>query len=478
MYKLLFLLMSLLTFGISQDCSPGEYSEYFPLNFPPYICVDCPENTVSNGIDGCYECDSDSIPNADQSDCVLLDYCPSGTYWNGDECHCCPPGAYCPGDNEYHNCPPGKVAGPCSPTCSYCYGGDGWVPDGPRYCEECPAGTYHDGVFEEYSDENCIDCTGNQYSSSPGSTSCSICVDGLFVNDDNTGCIDDCLGEECCTSGLFWNGSECIEYCAAGLAWNGSECQSCTDGFYCSGGCEGPNGLSNWNWELNDCVWMASCPPGTASSPESTSCSECGPGSIPNQGNNHCEDCPEGTYTPDYGFDVCIDCTGNQYSFSLEFGYGGPTSCSICGVGSVVNDDNSECNICPSGYACDGATQTMCEAGTYAPIGSATCIECGSANEYAPPGSSSCQTCDEGYVPNDNSAECVQIPGCTYSSAANYNPDALIDDGSCNSFFTQDDIDNAAIEAYIEGAQSGDINGSGHLNITDIIMYIDKILTD
>jgi hypothetical protein len=150
----------------------------------------------------------------------------------------------------------------------------------------------------------------------------------------------------------------------------------------------------------------------------------------------------------------------------------------MCGVGSVVNDDNSECNICPSGYACDGATQTMCEAGTYAPIGSATCIECGSANEYAPPGSSSCQTCDEGYVPNDNAAECVQIQGCTYSSAANYNPDALIDDGSCNSFFTQDDIDNAAIEAYIEGAQSGDINGSGHLNVTDIIMYIDKILAD
>lgn len=47
---------------------------------------------------------------------------------------------------------------------------------------------------------------------------------------------------------------------------------------------------------------------------------------------------------------------------------------------------------------------------------------------------------------------------------------------------TQDTVDAAvevaAMESYILGAQSGDINNSGFLNVTDIIMYVEKILTD
>jgi len=43
---------------------------------------------------------------------------------------------------------------------------------------------------------------------------------------------------------------------------------------------------------------------------------------------------------------------------------------------------------------------------------------------------------------------------------------------------TQEDVDNAAAEAYILGAQSGDISGDGNLNITDIVIYIEKILED
>ena len=39
-------------------------------------------------------------------------------------------------------------------------------------------------------------------------------------------------------------------------------------------------------------------------------------------------------------------------------------------------------------------------------------------------------------------------------------------------------VEVAAMEAYILGAQSGDINNSGFLNVTDIIMYVEKILTD
>ena len=45
---------------------------------------------------------------------------------------------------------------------------------------------------------------------------------------------------------------------------------------------------------------------------------------------------------------------------------------------------------------------------------------------------------------------------------------------------TQDTVDAAVavaeMESYILGAQSGDINGSGFLNVTDIILYVELIL--
>jgi len=43
---------------------------------------------------------------------------------------------------------------------------------------------------------------------------------------------------------------------------------------------------------------------------------------------------------------------------------------------------------------------------------------------------------------------------------------------------TQEDVDAAAMESYILGAQSGDISGDDNLNVTDIVMYIEKILED
>jgi hypothetical protein len=47
---------------------------------------------------------------------------------------------------------------------------------------------------------------------------------------------------------------------------------------------------------------------------------------------------------------------------------------------------------------------------------------------------------------------------------------------------TQETVDAAVavaeMESYILGAQSGDINGNGYLNVTDIILYVEKILAD
>tara|TARA_Y100000593_G_scaffold92335_1_gene183611 strand:- start:18281 stop:22465 length:4185 start_codon:yes stop_codon:yes gene_type:complete len=67
---------------------------------------------------------------------------------------------------------------------------------------------------------------------------------------------------------------------------------------------------------------------------------------------------------------------------------------------------------------------------------------------------------EEGIVPDVQDQE--TILGCTYSSASNYNPDATIDDGSCE--FPESNLD------------PGDVNGDGFVDILDIVSIINSIL--
>ncbi len=56
----------------------------------------------------------------------------------------------------------------------------------------------------------------------------------------------------------------------------------------------------------------------------------------------------------------------------------------------------------------------------------------------------------------------MAVSGCTYPSAENYNPEAVIDDGSCT--FSTDDF------------MSGDINGDGFIDLLDIVLMINMII--
>jgi hypothetical protein len=67
---------------------------------------------------------------------------------------------------------------------------------------------------------------------------------------------------------------------------------------------------------------------------------------------------------------------------------------------------------------------------------------------------------------------CPEIEGCMDSTANNYNPDATIDDGTCE----YDDCVEVFNEGYELGAQSGDINLDGLHNILDIVMGVNMIM--
>jgi len=84
-----------------------------------------------------------------------------------------------------------------------------------------------------------------------------------------------------------------------------------------------------------------------------------------------------------------------------------------------------------------------------------------------------CITCDIvddcGVCGGDNST----CSGCTDSSASNYDENATIDDDSCE---YNDDCEEVFNEGYELGAQSGDTNLDGTLNILDIIVSVNMIL--
>ena len=168
-----------------------------------------------------------------------------------------------------------------------------------------------------------------------------------------------------------------------------------------------------------------------------------------------------------YGNDMELSATLEPgiYEFGLDMDGNGHAymSLTIAGVEYILEShgmwdyneititvDGDVCQVFNLGYAAGAASVTSEDELTQADIDAA----------YAEGAAS--VTCEDEITQAD-------IDAAYAEGAASVTPD----DG-----ITQEDVDAAAMESYILGAQSGDISGDDNLNVTDIIMYIEKILED
>ena len=68
----------------------------------------------------------------------------------------------------------------------------------------------------------------------------------------------------------------------------------------------------------------------------------------------------------------------------------------------------------------------------------------------------------EDLIPDTQATADNVVYGCTYSNATNYNPEATVDDGTCE--FSQNDY------------SAGDVNGDGELNVQDLVLIVNQII--
>ena len=258
---------------------------------------------------------------------------------------------------------------------------------------------------------------------------------GLFSLEPN-GCypLSTCNGRGSCKNNKDLGGSACecfanstsgfqCQHCPAGkievpfLGGTGLtnqqalECGSCDAGLWSNvsanlGGkctlCKGGRFSSTFGANsVNHCLL---CPQGYASkmkingSTPLTSCTSCISGRYQNEeGKLECQLCQSGSYRGNVDIDKtqCLLCpagyatnsTGQPFCLACDAGryssVDGATTCIGCQSGSYrgnVDIDNTQCLLCPAGYATNGTGQSFClacDAGRYSSIdGATTCIGC------------------------------------------------------------------------------------------------------
>ena len=277
----------------------------------------------------------------------------------------------------------------------------------------------------------------------------------------------------------------------SGNSFNNMYVESCVD---CPAGTYGSNGT---------CL---DCPYGTSQNlAGQASCEYCDAGTYSQGGQAYCYDCPAGTYQDQYGQGYCNNC----YSGYIAPG-NGYTFCEACPAGTYNSyHGGHSCNDCPAGTYTGNEASLSCNNHN----------ECGEGSTILYLGTSISNTvcCNDA----DSDTVCDDVDDCvgTFDCLNVCNGSAVIDacnvcnggnsegldcnndgiDDTCEDEYevafaagvasvtpedgiTQETVDAAvevaAMESYILGAQSGDINGNGYLNVTDIILYVEKILSE
>lgn len=295
-------------------------------------CVTCSVSCSSNQATDISTCSCKACSTLHGNNCLKCNTnecieCSSNYYIKNGKCEICPIGSYCNGTTATV-CPNGKYTDATGQTsCKNCEAGykcengtklacaaGTYSQTSASSCTTCPKGYYCVGASDKQQ------CTGSNYQSSTGQSSCQNCAAGYYVTDDRTSC-------NLCEIGYICTGNGTKSQCGAGSYTNttGSQvCTVCPVGYTCSGG-------SN----------LSQCPAGSYSSSEgATSCTTCPAGYYCTGGSN-LTSCASGYYSTATGASsssTCSSCSSNTSNCSACNAATGV--CSTCNTGYVLNSSN------------------------------------------------------------------------------------------------------------------------------------------
>ena len=368
-----------------------------------------------------------NVTSYDDPTYVNVDMCPSGSYSKGNysTCNTCGSGTY--SDHDANSmcgiCPSGSFSVVNATTCINCTVGYGAYSQS-SVCTECINNT----IFVPGS-PICLPCPGNSTSlkfmspcqcvagyeaSVPNSTnlsciSCNPCyVDVTFVIRliPNTFMVNANLIYAINPSlisnvNIYDAGYVIVDTCPLGSysSANSTTCSLCGGGMYSD----------------HDAKSMCdSCPSGRFSVVNATTCTTCAAGYESYVGSSVCTTCINNTFFL-LGSPICLPCPGN----STSLGFTSPCQCFSGYEASVLNTSNFSCIPCNPGYiSMQGGVCTACAAGTYQ-YGQA-CLPCTVWTYTSFTGATTCTTCNIGLISGIGATQCSACAQGTYADPASF----------------------------------------------------------
>jgi hypothetical protein len=411
--------------GACEICSAGKYMEKNTAKGTTSTCQEC-------GM-GQYILPSAVLPNEhdEEKDCTE---CPMGRRWttSTSECSICKEGKYTDmtGKTSCNDCPKNTfLQDPNTQQqlhdnendCLQCQSLQFTVTTSANRCQRCPAGRWTD---ESSGDIECMQCTEGQFNAQIGSTQCLNCPSGFFQEEKgHMYCLPCIPGKLQPREGS----SECSD-CPFGQHQQGIEsvaCVDCKDGTY-----------SN----VVGLVQCYQCIPGQFQNEKGqSSCKDCSYGQYQDvAAGTTCKDCNQGRFSDDIGLVQCLKCSPGTHENQL-----GSTSCKICArgtynevaeskeetcvscpdgssnskdgstncvnnpLGSYMQKDGVDFQLCPQGHSCKGAAEPK--------------VECTPGSAAENQGSVKCLTCTPGMYASTFAS--VMCTSCRYNHFAR-NPGA------------------------------------------------------
>lgn len=247
------------------ECTPCEAGT-FQAGSGKQSCDACPKGSFAadGGKDGCDVCDTGTVqPLAGQLAC---EPCAAGTYNDGNvvadpaACAPCLANATCAACAANADCSPCTVESGCAACrdktpvrCEHCPLGHAQPASGSAGCEECPRGTYNDGVADSAACQacgsntdcaacaltsfvECKPCPKNTYREDTAGTSlasCAACLDNQYTVGDASIECDECPANQYRMKGATPAMGSCIDCPVFGLQCRGGSLDALTD-FYVS----------------------------------------------------------------------------------------------------------------------------------------------------------------------------------------------------------------------------------------------------